>query len=476
MYMELRDALQNRYVQQGMIAGAAGMGFVLDTVVIPHRERTHQSVTLNPVLDRAGRYVLSLAGVRSDTWAAVHTNHHGKTDADFAPMIQAGDLLDFRDEHPELDWPELPERFVGLDPVAEPTPKEVQRLAGLARRNVKGGYEKPDSYTKEEVEAILFTTEPRYFYEESPSRIKDGIRRVKKFWNRNDSEPQVKKSPLDILREADIYKHFEVRDPHSPVLHRLGTLGVALHNVGLFGKPARHYEDRDNRPDHLKDVDLDKDGNPPKDRKVNFVVGNMVLSATLGIAQGERSPAQIAKNAALGGATAVAAYGIYIGGGNFINSYGHGGATPWRSFVTGKIKMLKDGTFAADAPAAATTATFGEGKQDFHHKHPEAVCYSKFAEQYLETDYSQVYLGHTETQTENRKPWLRWFDDPFGSAVLAAVNHGWGMKPGPQFADRKPGELRPDVPSEEVIELQVLRVKTAARWMLEQQAGHPKAA
>jgi hypothetical protein len=424
--MRVRETIENPIVRHAAVAAIEVLGFVAATTVLNHRQETHRSLKLKPGVERVARGVMRMTGVEPAVWASVHTVHHGVTDANMVPIIELADYLEFRDQNPDIDAPPLPETFAGLDPVAELTPDDVRNIGGLAMQKVEGRYEKPTSYTAEDEDRLLDPETPRYFYPERPSLLQK-LRRRRRKQTEEEEQPQ-----------ADIHRlSAELRDPHSPPLHRNGTRGVLLENVPLYGDAARWFADEKNRPDHLKKSESDESGHPSKRWMLGFVAGNIVLA---GLMRGGRKPRDLVKHAAIGTATALTAYQGLKAGGDVTNAFGHGGKYPIRSAITNNIEVRDDGTYPSNAPVLSLPTLDEVGGQYYHHLHPEWVAY-------------------TPKAYGSERSWRRFVQAPFGSMLMALADRGIGMENGPGF-DTRPGELRPDVPSEAVLELQQARIRT----------------
>src|SRR5882757_9279158 len=136
-------------------AVAETLAFVGATTVLNHRQETHQSLALSPQTDRVARNIMRMTGVEPAVWASVHTVHHSVTDANFVPIIETADFLEYLDNNPSVQAPAIPETFTGLDPGAALTSQEVKFIAALARKSVENRYKKPTSYSKEHMDRLL---------------------------------------------------------------------------------------------------------------------------------------------------------------------------------------------------------------------------------------------------------------------------------------------------------------------------------
>ena len=148
-------------------------------------------------------------------WAAVHGVHHSTSDANFIPIIEQADFIEWVENHPELaKLNELPKIYPNLDSVADLTREDVLAIGGAARKLVEDQYDPPTSYTKKHTNRLLDTIQPRYFY--APRR--NFIQRLKD--KRAGVVPIVEPPPPQSIHSLA----HKLRDPHSPALHKIRRL------------------------------------------------------------------------------------------------------------------------------------------------------------------------------------------------------------------------------------------------------------
>ncbi len=420
----LQEVLQHPATES--LALAAGQAALLVAAVVagPHRNDTHRSIELGGVAESYVDTVMWLTGQNKEVWATVHRDHHSDTDANFLPIIKTADYLEWRDARPEITEPPIPEVFTSLDPAAALTPSQVKSIGATAREPIIDRYSAPESYAEDTAVALLEPTLPRYLY---PTN-KGWLRKVLGTW--------YGISEYRVDPESDIDKlAVELRDHHSPALDKDGVPGILLGGVSRYrDPPAAYYKDASKRPEDLRKTGGEAGDPAPKMGIVTLVAGNIALTAAL---HGGRQPKDIARHVIVGGATAgVAAVGLLFGG-NFINSFGHVGASLWRALRSGKPEVKPDGTYSTETLELLKLATLDEVNQDRHHKHPEEYVYA-----------DPALTGRKKVRAA-----------PFGSLLDVFVKRGWGLYPGKGF-DLKPGERRPDMPSRALEQLVAARVQT----------------
>ncbi len=413
--------------------GAVELGTpLLKTTILDHRFRTHDSV----IPGRWTRLALEVMGAPfTDTsrWAMLHLDHHSCTDADLRPAIELHDLIEWLQGHPEeFARHPLPETVYGIDPgVPEMALDDAVAVGALARQLVEGKYLPQQHYTTEEVERILRGRQPRYLYEE-PSGNKAAVKAV-------GSEPSL----YDI--------RFMLRDPHSPVLHPDGVRGILFHNLQLYDDAVTFY----NRNEELVPEFLRR--TPTEEfiekHKKAIRLGATALSAATRVALDQpKSPQEAAKSALLGAGIFATASGILIAGSAIVNAGGHAGDMNiglkqlGYNFLDGTVAMKPDGTYSMKLKgswavkqfaSAVSLGTLDEvNGQEIHHINPWRVAY---------TDKTG-FEGFREA--------------PFGTVVDQMARRGILFTLGPGYPDR---ERRPDMPSEALEYLTVLRQREYAR-------------
>lgn len=390
------------------LGGAAVAGITLRN----HRELTHGSVELHPILQKVADLEQRTVGVSEpQTWAAVHRIHHRWTDSSGFPFYAITHAI----TEAERRGLPVPDKFSHLDPYVDSFDKEtvitIGNLADAEVRDRMGDrYQTPDltDKTPEELAAILNPQEPQYQYPELK-----------------------KKETAEDLTQDDISRTL-LTDPYSPALMDMenGVKGVAKGNIGLYTFAADIFRKiPELRPDDLR-IPPHEDGKSTK----AAVIGGVVAPALAMLAADRDFTSKGVTKSVLKG---VAASGIKVGmeavGGNITNSLGHMGDPAESELAEAltrtryKIQLRPDGTITTNTIGKGplgrmlSWATFDEvGGQDNHHKYPDKIAYT------------------TETGVK------AWTEAPWGKVVekLADSKHFPLIKRGKGFE----GE-RPDVPS-----------------------------
>jgi hypothetical protein len=419
------------------IAAMEAMSLVALTTLYNHRELTHQSLKLKPVLRTLARTAMWGIGMKPRIWADVHLDHHGYPDANIGPINETADFLEWAEANPERIDQKIPEFFPAgvLDPDADLTLADVKEIGAANREKFEGRYTRPTDYSKYDIARLLDAALPRYFYPDKPKRGEE-------------PSQEVESIPEDSIRHL----FPEMCDPHSPVLHKDGILGVLLHNVSLYKKRAKYHEEHENDPgrngvpaDKLDEVVFDK----TKLGVAAFFAGNIAIKYALNWSRGERS---LKLAVAEGTAITLMAMGGLVVGGNITNALGHGGASIIKGLLGGKPPVKPDGTYTSDF-ALLSAPTFDEvGGQAKHHLRPwlRAYSFAKGAKKLIEA--------------------------PFGTAVDNLAERSILMDKGNQFGhpevelstglsddDSENRFIRPDEPTRAVILLQKARAITYER-------------
>ncbi len=419
-------------VAAGYAAGKlAGAGVTLRN----HRELTHKSLVVSPILQKVIDLEQRTVTVDTKFWAGVHRIHHLWRDTKTAPFSRIANGVKWMNNNPEkAQGVEKPKKYRYLDPfVEEFTEGQVLEIGNLTTEFLKEKlgkrYKQPESYTTEELVALLNPQKPTYLY--SDESHEDGY---------------TQEEMQDILTS----------DPHSPALFP-GSNGVRteLLHIPKVNKGAtdllRTYPD-------LLDEDLQsKDGKYKKPGKLDMALGFGILSLGVLIARGigakgKLTPRDFLIAAIQGSAINSIKIGFEIIGGNSVNSLGHMG-TPTESELVRAIgskeytiQPNKNGTAYTDARSAGwigrffTRLTLDEvGGQKEHHDDPSKIAYT------------------SETGLE------AWRNARWGSFVSFLAENKWFplIKKGKGF-DLKPGERRPDEAHPAVELIEQIRAEQAA--------------
>lgn len=420
----VREVARNDKKLAGVAAVAgvtAGLIGVAGITMRDHRELTHRSLELHPllhiVLDAEQR---SLGIKGPEVWAAVHRIHHNMTDATLKPFLDIHRAIQAADGF----GMEVPDTFAHLDPfVSSFSRDEVQVIGAYAEKEVHARlgktYQRQRYTDREKIQTLLHPTEPQYYY------------------------PDYDKHSGEYTQDEK--ERILLTDPHSPALVRQenGVQGIAKSNIGLYSRAADLFRKNEElRPDDLPVTEKERKSSIPA-----VVAGFLVPSVAVLLARGQYQPKDVAKAAVVGSAINGLRTGVELIGGNVTNSLGHGGdmadslgrAALERGY---KIKLNPDGTLSTDTRnigfigKALSYLTFDEvGGQDVHHKHPEKIAYT------METGMKAL----------KEAPWgsfLEW---------LAHNEHMPLIKPGEGFRG-----IRPDLPHEGVVIIQQARAREYA--------------
>lgn len=430
----IAEAIQNPLVRSAAVVAAESLGIVAFTTTYNHRELTHDSLRLRPVLRGMARTAMRAIGMNPNIWASVHTVHHAMPDVNFAPIIETADFLEHLEKNPNMVNQPVPEAFYSLDPVAVLSPGEIKDVGDSARKLVEGRYDVPISYSNEEVSRLLDPVTPRYLYQERPGFLSRLFARN----NPNPDEPALNKRNLEYLVP-------ELRDPHSPALHRQGVRGLLFDNVALYAQAGEYFKNNAHRPVHLRQEVADHIAEHPKWGQRTLIIGNIAVAGAI---FGGLTPLALAGHVLTGHIMTGAMASVLRLGGNLTNSFGHGGKRPIWSFLFNKGNPLvkADGTFATNAKSFSPLTLDEVGGQGPHHQYPGKIAYSV------------------------KKGFKKLAEAPFGTLLESLAKRDIGLSPGKGF-ELKPGEQRPDEPVEAAIKLYDARIRTMAGKVLEKTAG-----
>lgn len=406
--MNSRELIQNPVVKDVALAAAEGLGLVAITTIYNHRELTHESIETKTALRLISEAAMFSIGQDPRIWAEVHKKHHRFSDANLAPILEMADYIEWRQTNPGRQHPLVPSLFANLDPGAELTIDDIRTIGNAARPLVQNLYDAPENYSQEEELRLLDAKQPRYFYSH---RL--GLR------ERLEGKAQEIDKPKSRTIAAITP---ELRDPHSPVLHENGVLGIFKDNMALYRKQAAHEQMR--RP---KRFGL---GIAP------LFIGNIALHV---LGSHEFTPSDVIRRAAVGSTIAGVIAGILVFGGNLTNSAGHPGNSLLKAVLDGNIVPNPDGTYSYNAKWLSLP-TFDEvGGQDDHHQRPGDIAYT------------------------SARGIRKVMSAPFGSLLEAMADRNILLRHGKQFGQKDnpdPSFRRPDEPHEAVVLLQQTRVRT----------------
>lgn len=395
-----------------------GMLGVMGVTARHHRQLTHRSLEINPLLASVIDYEMRFYSPDPIIWAAVHRLHHDFPDATLYPFWRKARAINWAEANPDqAQGVIIPDSYSHLDPFFDRLPKkDVLTIGHFAEENLKQrlgrAYEPQGALSKEELQRILNPTEPQYHY------------------------------PKD-LSHAGEYSQDEIArilltDPHSPALipppEKNGVRGVLRRNVGLYGRASHLFW---NRPDLIpEDLRTDRVADHREGRIRDFIEGSLLAATLVLLVKNRYEPEDFLKAIIAGTAINTVKLGLHIFGGNVTNSLGHAGVmTPdrFRQAIGGKEykpTLNPDGTVSTDSVNGGlfgrliSMLTLDEvGGQDVHHRAPWQIAYT----------FKEGWEGWKET------PWGKFL------SVLADSKFVPFIRPNKGF-DLKEGEIRPDMP------------------------------
>src|SRR5882724_259994 len=155
---------KTQYLQNAaliFIAGAVGAGAgVAGITWRSHRELTHRSIELSPLLQKLADLEQRSLGISEPTlWAAVHRIHHQMTDASLFPFYKINHAI----QEATMRGIPVPETFEHLDPyVTSFTRQQVEAIGShgdaVVRERLGDTYEKPIFGSDAEIQTILHPT------------------------------------------------------------------------------------------------------------------------------------------------------------------------------------------------------------------------------------------------------------------------------------------------------------------------------
>ncbi|MBP6037769.1 MAG: hypothetical protein KA604_00330 [Candidatus Saccharimonas sp.] len=407
----LRKFAGNPLVESGIIAGIA----TIHTAWMDHRQATHRSIQLHEPLNTG----LNIAGSPFTTtkyWAGVHLDHHSTPDINLYPAVRLANLAAWLSGHREYDeqFP-LPEKVWGLDPaIPYLNTKKAIEIGEQASTLVEGSYVPPKDYSDADINEMLYSRHPKYFYEK----------------DKGDSAavPTVQDETASLWD-----RRFELRDPHSPALHKLGIIGILRYNRPLYEDDVAYYtQNRDRLPEHLQLSDLEEYLAAHKKQTRLALVGGAATYAML--IRDNKNLFDYLRSGVYGALATGIGAGILIVAGKMVNGLGHGGAADFmsRQFLYDLkhniVRVKPNGTYTTNN-ALLSPATLGEvGGQFEHHEDPRSIAYT------------------------HEKGLKKFVVDPYGTTTEFMARHNIAMSVGPGFEGR-----RPDLPSDAALMVEAER-------------------
>jgi hypothetical protein len=419
--------------ETALIGYAVGVLGGMSVTLRGHRQLTHRSVSLPRWVERGCDFEQRTVTVNTILWSAVHRIHHQMPDVALAPFGRITNAVNWvRDNPDQFPGAKIPEAYPHLDPfVQEFTLDQVMEIGGLTNKFLRDRlgerYRPPESYTAEELKALLHPEQPTYLY---------------------PSQPHVGDYTLQEMEDI------LTGDPHSPVRFH-GANGVRSElfhfpklNDGAAGLLRAHPE--------LIPKDLQsEDGQYKRYGKLDLALGFGIATAAVLLARGKYSPKDLLRAAIQGSAINGIKIGLQIIGGNTVNSLGHAGSLTEGQAASAvrsqkyKIEVNKDGTVSANVERAGWTGVFlggftldEVGGQGEHHDDPSKIAYT------------------SETGPK------AWREAPWGSLISLLAKSKWFplINPGAGFELRE-GETRPDEAHPAVAIIQRIRAEQIAKQL-----------
>lgn len=445
-------------------AGASVAGLTLEN----HRHLSHHSAKPSKGLSKLIRADQRSIGMEPTIWAGVHREpHHGHPDGTTFPHFQIAQVVHWLTDNPEAEVAQgivLPEVFEGLDPrVDKFTLDEVMEIGDQSidevKARLKDEYVLPE-YTRENIENILYSTEPRCYYK--------------------DIKVDKKRHTGPYTPDEEAW--FILTDAHAPILeppvdgHHNGVRSLGKNMVKRYKKQSDWFKDKPSRkPDDLKlprEVGLKGDEQPDRvEKHWPYVVGSIVgLSALAFAARRKITPKDAAVALAVGGAVKGVATYFQVKAGKWINRWGHmGKLDSFNDFVQATygrdyhIKLNEDGGAATDVSDMGIVGdiikilTLDEADQLDHHLYPDKPDFNQFH------DAGEEFVPppHTEfRKSKGRGSFIRRFAaTPWGTTIKTIEESRIPqIEPGEGF-DASNGKLRPDEPTHAMRRLMNIRVE-----------------
>lgn len=404
-----------KIVAAGIAYGVPGVALV---TLVHHRQDTHRSVKVHPVIERITDFIMQIYSPDRTDWSSTHRVHHFNPDVTLYPFYRITQAIHWIGANPSrAHGIKIPDAYQHLDRFVTSFSKEdVLEIGHIAeqivRDRLEGAYQPPESYKLEDLQTILNPTEAQYHYSQKLKNHKGEY-----------SQEEI----AEVL----------LGDPHSAtrMSGSNGVREVLLGNVGLYRASAHLFRDMP----HLKpkDLQLGKEVDHRKARIRGFIEGSLVAAGLVLLARNKYQPKDFLKALLAGTAINTVAVGLHISGGNITNSLGHAGLTTTEGFLQAigakeyKLILNPDGTVSTDSVSGGLLGrivswlTFDEvGGQREHHLHPEQIAF---------------------TSQKGPKAWI---EAPWGRllTVLAESKYFPLISPGEGF-DLKEGETRPDMPN-----------------------------
>lgn len=404
-------------IKVGLLGVGAGIMGGVSIVLRGHQELTHRSIKLPTILQKLSDFEQRTVTVDTRFWAAVHRIHHEMTDVALAPFGRIANAVNWIRENPDrVQGVKIPETIRYLDPFVERfTLEEVMNIGNLAneyfKHRLRDKYRVPESYTSEELNALLYPDpeKPPYLYS-----------------NEKHTGDYTLDNMMDILGG----------DPHSPARFpslngvRSELLHIPKANEGAAGLFWAHPE--------LLPEDLQRtDGRYRRPGKLDVALGFGVFSAAVLVSKGKYTPKDVLIAVIQGSVINGIKIGLQLIGGNSVNAFGHAGDPTEKQVVSiiwdreCKMQPNQDGTLSTDADRMGWIGqlikrlTFEEaGKQKEHHNDPSKIAYT------------------------SQEDWQACLEVPWGSTVSYFTRNrllSHIIEPGLGF-DLREGERRPDQP------------------------------
>lgn len=400
-------------IKVGVLGLGAGLFGGVSVILRSHRELTHRSVTLHPILQKIFDFEQRTITLNSKLWAAVHRTHHQVSDVALGPFGRIANAVNWiRDNPDKAQGVEIPETYPYLDPFVERfTLEEVMKIGNLAnnffRDRLGDRHRPPESYTTEELNVLLNPREPTYWYS-----------------NQKHTGDYTQEEMEDTLGG----------DPHAPARfsESNGVRSELFHIPKVYQGAAGLFRAH---PELLPEDLQSEDGQCRQYGKFDAALGLGIFSAAVLVTRGKYAPKDFLIAALQGTAIESIKWGLQLLGGNMVNAFGHAGNLNERQVVRViqkheyKIQPNPDGTVVTKGErigglisSLLKRLTLDEvGRQWEHHIDPSKIAYT----------FQKGFQAFDEA--------------PFGSFIHFLAQSRWFplINPGSGF-DLKEGERRPD--------------------------------
>lgn len=397
-------------IKVGLLGLGAGIFGGVSVTLRSHRELTHRSITLHPILQKIFDFEQRTITLNSKLWAAVHRTHHEMSDVALGPFGRIANAVNWIGENPDkAQGVEIPKTYQGLDPVVDVfTLDQVMKIGTLAnqffRERLGKRYQEPEDYSTEGLNEIL-------------------TKSTHKYSNQKHEGDYTLEEMEDNLGG----------DPHSPARFpdsngvRSELFHIPKVYQGLAGLFRAH-------PELLPEDLQSEDGQVRQYGKFDAALGVAIFSAAVLVTRGKYTPRDFLIAALEGTAIDGIKWGLQLLGGNTVNALGHAG-----NYSEGQtVRVIQNHEYKIQPNVDGTVATKGKRMSLIDSFLNRLTLDEAFRQWEHHFDPSKIAYTF-------QKGFQAWNEAPFGSIVdfLAQSRLFPLINPGSGF-DFKEGERRPD--------------------------------